>query len=67
MGVRRDGNQLFAIGTINADYLGPSIAPTLPNTTISNINTTTSPQQQQEEDYDNNEGLMIHTDDTNTF
>ncbi|KAF4729934.1 DNA-directed RNA polymerase II subunit RPB7 [Perkinsus olseni] len=52
MGVRRDGNQLFAIGTINADYLGPSIAPALPNTSIigggsSRANTTILPQQQQ--------------------
>lgn len=24
LGVRRDGSQLFSIGTIDADYLGPS-------------------------------------------
>jgi DNA-directed RNA polymerase II subunit RPB7 len=25
LGVRRDGNQLFSIGTIDADYLGPTV------------------------------------------
>ncbi len=25
LGVRRDGNQLFSIGTIDADYLGPAV------------------------------------------